>query len=216
MKVRFGKSKVRGLGLAIGLPAALIVLLLVCGAETASPMAAAPAHSELLPSWTSSEPVTTALSPEDLPWVWNIHPYDVTITFWDGSLKEDAIFTFTPRPELPLDPSVVSTPYIFELKGYQVDTGLSISLWEDVEYALHYNESQLGEVSEHTLRVYRFSERWYRIDAQVDTTANLVTWDTNFTGKFGIGGFGPRKFIYLPTVFNTSARPVRAGSHSMD
>jgi hypothetical protein len=212
MMSRFGKAKLRGLGLAIGLPGALIALFLACTIKTTPPIVAAPARSELGPAWTSSEPVTTVVLPEDLPWVWNIDRYDVTITFWNGSVKEDALFTFTPRPNLPSDPSIVFTPYAFELQGRQIDTGLSISLWEDIEYALHYDEAQLGKVSEHTLQVYRFSEQWYPIDDQVDTTANRITWNTNFTGNFGVGGLGPRKYLYLPAAFSASVRPVQVES----
>ena len=217
MKSRLNKSKVRTLALAIGLPAALLALLLARTAETAPSLAAAPARSELLPAWTSTEPVTTVITPDDLPRVWTIDPYDVTITFWDGVLQDPAEFTFTPRPDLELDPPVVSTPYIFELRGYFINTGGSVSLWGDIEYNLQYDESQLNGVSEHTLEVYRLSDKWSPQDAAVNTTANRITWETNFTGKYGVGGLAPRMYIYLPTTFNTSSvRFNQAGSQPVE
>ena len=215
MKSRFEKSMIRDLALVVGLPAVLIALLLACAAAPAPPVAAAPARGALEPAWTSSEPVTRVISPDDPPWV--IDRYSVTITFSDDALREIATFTFDPRPDLELDPPVVSTPYIFEFEGYAVDTGLSVSLWGDVEYALQYDESELNGVSEHTLEVYRYSDQWNPQNATVDTRANLITWETNFTGKFGIGGFGPRTYIYFPATFNSgSVRSAQAESQPTD
>jgi hypothetical protein len=209
MKPRFLKSVIGDLALAVGLPAVLIVLLLACAAESAPPMAAAPpaaagaADGELWPAWTSTDPVTAVIPPDE---TWFIEKYGMTITFLDGSLRETAVFTFTPRPELKEPP--VTTPYIFDLRGYFLSTGGTVSLWGDVRYDLQYEEAGLDGVLENTLKVYRFSDRWTPQDATVYPGANRIVWETNFTGKFGVGGLGPRTFVYIPTTFN-SAR-VRA------
>ena len=214
MKSRFEKSMVRDLALVIGLPAILIALLLACAVSTAPPMAAAPARGALEPAWTSTDPVTAVVLP-DATWV--VEPYGVTITFLDGALRETAVFTFTPRPDLVLDPPVVSTPYVFELRGYFLNTGGSVSLWGDIKYDLLYDESLLNGVSEHSLEAYRYSDRWSPQNATVDTTANRITWETAFTGKFGVGGSGPRKYIYLPAMLHAgTVRSAQAGSQSTD
>lgn len=214
MNSRLDKSMVRDLALAIGLSAALIALLLACAAESAPPMAAAPpaartAVGELGPAWTSTDPVTRIVQPDT---TWFIEPYGVTITFKEGALRETAIFTFTPRPDLPLDPPLASTGYLFDFSGTLVSTGRPVSLWKAIRYTLQYEEAELRNVSEHTLEVYRYSDWWIPQNADVDTTANRITWETAFTGKFGVGGYGPRAFIYVPATFNSgTVRATQAG-----
>ena len=214
MKSRLDKSMARGLALAIGLPAALIALLLACAAESAPPMAAGAAVGELGPAWTSTDPETKVVQPDT---TWFIEPYGVTITFKEGALRETAIFTFTPRPDLELDPPLATTGYMFDLSGTLVSTGRPVSLWRAIRYTLQYEESELRDVSEHTLEVYRYSEWWIPQNATVDMAAKRITWETAFTGKFGVGGSGPRTYTYLPAVFHSGTVPAtQAGSQPVD
>jgi hypothetical protein len=157
MKAPFVKSMIHDLVLAIGLPALSIVLLLSCAAQSAPPTAAAPPRGELEPAWISTEPVSAVILPDT---TWFIEPYGVTITFKEGALKETAVFTFTPRPDLELDPPLVTTGYVFDFRGTLVSTGGPVSLWKAIRYTLQYKESELHDVSEHTLDVYRYSDWW--------------------------------------------------------
>jgi hypothetical protein len=47
--------------------------------------------------------------------------------------------------------------------------------------------------------------------------ATRISWETNFTGRFGVGGLGPPKYIYLPAMLDAGTVGfAQAGSQSTD
>jgi hypothetical protein len=208
MESRFDKSPIRDLVLAIGLACASIALLLACAGESMPSTAASPKQDDVGPAWASTEPVTTEVGVGHTTW-WVIDRYGVTIVFWQGAVRDSAaVFTFTPRTDLPLpfDLPLRATPYLFSLDGYLVNTGDPVSLWRAIDYIVHYEDSELGNIEESTLEAYREDDRWEPQGAELDTLSNYITWTTKFTGRFGLAGSGPRTNTYLPVMFSTSSR----------
>jgi hypothetical protein len=201
MRSRFLKRTLGDLALAIGLASALIALLLACAAESAPPIAASPSRDDLWPAWTSTEPVTTTVTVDRKTWY--ISEYGVTVTFNRSSVVGNAVFTFAPQSDIKLAPPLVSTPYVFDFYGRYVDTGDLVSLWNKVNMALQYDEAKLGRIPENTLGAFvLFSDDWLDQEATVNEADNVISWQTQWTGLFGIGGLGSR--TYLPVVFGTS------------
>jgi hypothetical protein len=110
----------------------------------------------------------------------------------------------------PLDPPLISTVYMFEIKGtYVNDHDREVSLAKSIDYELLYDESRLGEVSEDGLGLYYlFDGMWYPWEEiTVNTGADRITWETPWLGQFGFAGSGPRTNTYLPAVFGSLPRP---------
>jgi len=201
MRSTFFKRTLRDLALAIGLASVLIALLLVCAAESAPPIAAAPGRGNLWPAWTSTEPTTTLVGQSRK--IWYISEYGVTVTFNFNSVTAPAVFTFAPQSGIKLDPPLVSTPYVFDFYGTWEDGGDPVSLLIKVNMALQYDEASLGRISENTLDAFvLFSGNWLDQDATVNEADNVISWRTPWTGLFGIGGLGSR--TYLPLVLDAS------------
>jgi hypothetical protein len=202
MKSTFLKRTLRDLALAIGLASVLIALLLVCAAESAPPIAASPGHGDLWPAWTSTEPVTTNVTFNRKTWY--ISEYGVTVTFNFNSVTAPAVFTFAPQSGIKLDPPLISTPYVFDFYGTWEDTGKLVSLLNKVNIALQYEEANLGRIPENTLGAFfLFVDDWLDQDATVNEVDNVISWQTPWTGRFGIGGLGSR--TYLPVVLDASS-----------
>jgi hypothetical protein len=201
MRSTFFKRTVRDPALAIGLASVLIALLLVCAAESAPPLAAAPSRGDLWPAWTSTEPTTTLVGQSRKTWY--ISEYGVTVTFNFNSVVGTAVFTFAPQSGIKLDPPLVSTPYVFDFYGTWEDSGDPVSLLNKVNMALEYDEATLGRIPENTLGAFvLFSGAWLDQDATVNEADNVISWRTPWTGLFGIGGLGSR--TYLPLILDAS------------
>jgi hypothetical protein len=213
-------KQVRTLAWAIGLAAALTALLLVWAAEQAPALQAmtvaspgAPAEpgagtrfDGVVPAWGSTEPVTIFV-PDNRDSYWDLSPqYSVVISFprHAFSWSKGAVFTFTPRSDLKLDPSWVSLPYFFDLDGVYVGLEGKVSLHNPIEINMGYREEDLGDVLEESLEAFWFDERpdpreWILLGATPIPAQNRLTWATKYLGPFGIGG-RRLTMIYLPTV----------------
>jgi hypothetical protein len=203
------------LAMVIGLALALTFLLLCWAFTRSSPVhaGAQPAQGEAgersLPAqggdvgvaWTSTEPVTTYVTGGE-PQEWVISQYGVTVTFYENSVSGDAIFTFTPKTGTPSNFPVAPTSYFFDLSGRYPGAG-EVSLYHEIGIALAYKEADLGGIEESSLQAfnYRFKQ-WVNTGATVNVTENLISWETNYTGLFAVGGYRFRTF--LPAVFRTS------------
>jgi hypothetical protein len=203
--------------MVIGLALALIFLLL-CWALTGSP----PVHADAQPAqdgagehslpaqggdvgvaWASTEPVTTYVT-GGVPQEWVISQYGVTVTFYENSINGNAIFTFTPRTGAPSNFPVAPTPYFFDLSGeWAYPSDGEVSLYHEIGIALGYKEADLGGIEESSLQLFNFRfKEWVNTGATVNVTANQISWETNYTGLFAVGGYRFRTF--LPTAFRTS------------
>jgi hypothetical protein len=206
------------LAVVIGLALALTFLLLHWAFTRSSPVHAGAqpvqdgAGERSLPAqggdvgvaWTSTEPVTTLVIGGE-PQEWVISQYGVTVTFYENSIAgQAAIFTFTPKTGVPSNFPVAPTPYFFDLSGeWAYPSDGEVSLYHEIGIALAYKEADLGGIEESGLQVfnYRFKE-WMNTGATVNVTENLISWETNYTGLFAVGGYRFRTF--LPAVFRTS------------
>ena len=74
-----------------------------------------------------------------------------------------------------------------------------MSLQKKVDIELSYEPDKVGDLAANTLDAYvLFGESWQSQGATVDQTQRLISWRTQWTGLYGIGGFG--SLTYLPTI----------------
>ena len=151
-------------------------------------------------AWTSTEPTSTFVSRKD-GIVWHIPQHGITFTLDSTSITADAVFTFTPRNELPPRSPVVA--YVFKLEGVYVPYGNPVSP-DEYEVTLHYDEAEIGEVQESRLRLYYESAiaGWISQTCPIrDTIRNVLYCETSETGLFGVGA-GPvyANRTYLPLI----------------
>lgn len=218
------RNTVLGVGLALALAAALLwwaserapAIQASAGPENTS--SAEPGHttrrSDVSPAWVSMEPTST-LYVEGFDLVWPIPQYGVTVTFYDNSVTENAIITFTPQISSPLGVSAMaSTSYFFELKGVYEEWHTPVSLhYGGIDIALAYAEPELGDVSENSLGVFYKTVPggivvWERQSATVNVLSNQITWHTNKLGSFGIGGYGHQ--THLPLIIGGADQSILA------
>ena len=211
-------NKTRTLAWTVGLAVALTVLLLTWAAEQAPAMQAQEApgvpdsagagarFDGVTPAWAYTKPVTTFV-PDNQDSYWDLSPqYSVVISFPRNafSWSKGAVFTFTPRSDLKLDPSWVSLPYFFDLDGVYVGLENRVSLHNPIEINVGYRKEDLGDVLEESLEAFWFDERptpreWLPLGATPDPEKDQLAWETKYLGPFGIGG-RRQTMIYLPTV----------------
>jgi hypothetical protein len=207
-------SRLRNVACAIGLAAGCLLVLLLCAGRGAPALSASSgsgmdaAHSrvwagtgsDLGPTWTSTQPVTTEVDKE--PYVWAITQHGVTVTFYRGSVRGAAWFTFTPKSKATLPHGYLSTPYVFDLKGTFKSTDWDVSLWPPgIQIELKYDPSQLGQIEPRTLQFFHLGTiEWNPHGGDVDLAARTLTTRTMRTESFAVGGRPPQKYVHLPLV----------------
>jgi hypothetical protein len=165
--------------------------------------------------WTSMDPVTTFVSSGPGDTVWDIWQHGVVITFPSTAFdwEAGAIFTFTPRAPMEMDPPLSATSYFFKLEGQFVGWG-PVSLVTDIEIALQYDEGELGDAKESTLSMYHYNasapgDKWSLQTGSLDPDGNTITCWTNKSGQpgsetgiFGVGGVQAQ--VFVPLIVNST------------
>ena len=223
-----GWRALRDSTLAIGSAFFLAVLLLwwagACGSDAGAGVHAStepggespPAgpYADIGVVWTSTDPVTTFVPNNGGGTVWNIVQHGVVITFPSTAFDWDpgAIFTFTPRASMEMDPPLSATSYFFKLDGQFVGWG-PVSLVTDIEIALQYDEAELGGAQESTLGIYLYNasapgDKWSLQTGTLDPGGNTITCWTNKSGQpgsetgiFGMGGV--HALVFAPLIVHS-------------
>jgi hypothetical protein len=157
--------------------------------ETGALRALSTRQGDVSVAWSSTEPTSTFVSKKD-GIVWHIPQHGITFTFDSTSITADAVFTFTPRNDIPPRSPVVA--YVFKLEGMYVPFGTPVSP-DEYGVTLHYDEAEIGEARESQLQLYYESalSGWISQTCPIrDALHNELYCETSEADLFGVGA-GP-------------------------
>ncbi len=174
-------------------------------------------HSTVGPAWGSTEPVTRAITVDEMSTqlVWPIPQYGVTVTFpagWLGPLPSDVVLTFTPELSASLLAAVSATSYFFDLRGrYDIPGGGEISLSKAITVEIQYDDPGLRPVIESSLRAFWSccnQINWVPIEtrngfSRVNAASNLFQLTFKSLGHIGVGGY--RSQVFMPVVLRSGS-----------
>jgi hypothetical protein len=190
------KSGFRDLLGTVALATTALALLLLSAARVTSPL---PLVAEVGSVWTSFDPISREIAPG--PSVWPIEEHKVTVTFRSQALTAPAWFTFTPQSAQALPFPFRAAPYFFDLRGTYSVNGQPVSLGaKGIEIELAYEEAAMVDIDPRTLQFFRpAGSTWAPRGGQLGLVTRTLTYSTDETGAFGVGG-ELRYSLFLPLI----------------